>query len=103
MSAAKHTLGPWDCGKASDGTWYIHATDALGFRPAWTPFGCIAAVRPTPASEADAMLIAAAPALADALEEALRLLRDADTSLGNFTEEDLPKAYAALRAAGRLP
>lgn len=87
---APHTPGPWESHIAFDGSYPITRTD--GFRLAETYPG------DDPESRANARLIAASPALLEALQAAAETL---DTALdpSNLDEEMVKSALAQARAA----
>jgi hypothetical protein len=109
------TPGPWEVGKASDGTWYVHEAAALGFRPAWVPAGCLGAVRPGLNAEANARLVAAAPEMYEALRVFAALGNEVPSTLLDdkplyaigsskaITAGDLRRATAALAEAEGRP
>ena len=102
-STSQRTKGPWEMDKARERgrvTWQIVAEDGdaavatvAGMR------GCmVGRLRPVPPGEdeANALLIAAAPALL----EALRQIREAVCSgMGTLPADDIERAEAAIRQA----
>lgn len=90
MAAAKHTPGPWVYGEREPRTGRIQV---------WSQDGIATGVAHA-FFEPDAKLIAAAPALADALEKLVAAFED--ENLPDCTAA-LKESRVALRTAGRLP
>jgi hypothetical protein len=112
MSAAKHTPGPWKLeteSRSPDGSELV-ITDSDG---GYTIALCRSAtgIPDADEAEANAKLIAAAPALAEALEKAADTLRDAATAYHFFGKHvaaeamEIAEKYSreVLRAAERVP
>jgi hypothetical protein len=107
VSAGKHTPGPWAMEVRRDGDIEVGPSEGLtlgGVAPLATVYGDDREPSTCWPVTANAKLIAAAPALADALEAVLRESRDwIIENMSDAERAALEAARAALRAAGRLP
>jgi len=100
MSNAKGTPGPWTASHGGYNRWVVTARGA-------GPVGgnvIVSEIYGTVGCAADAALIAAAPTLADTLEDLVAYVDLGDPQdVADFLKAIQTDARAALRAAGRIP